>query len=72
MKTSCYIEFYGEQVSQKELEDTVKHIWTDAGNKASDISSIEMYLKPEDDKVYYVINGSETGSFEILNNQNDM
>ncbi len=72
MKTEVYVEFYGEQVSESSLVETAKKIWTDAGNKAADFKSVELYLKPEEDRVYYVINGSETGSFEILNNQNDM
>ena len=31
MKTSVYIEFYGEQICQDELENEVKKIWTESG-----------------------------------------
>ena len=71
MKTSVYVEFYGEQISQEELEKEVKKIWTESGKKASDIKSISMYVKPEEDRCYYVINGDVTGNFHIINTQND-
>ena len=71
MKNSVYVEFYGEQVSQDELVKTAKKIWTDSGKKEADLTSIALYLKPEEDKVYYVFNGDEAGSFHIINTQND-
>ncbi len=71
MKASVYVEFYGEQVSQDELVKEVKKIWTDSGKKESDIKSIALYVKPEEDRCYYVVNGDETGSFHIINTQND-
>ncbi len=71
MKTAVYVEFYGEQVSQEELVKETKKIWTDGGNKESDIKSIALYVKPEEDRCYYVINGDATGTFHIINTQND-
>ncbi len=71
MKTSVYVEFYGEQVSQDELVAEVKKIWEASGKKAADLKSIALYVKPEEDKAYYVINGDETGDFHIINTQND-
>lgn len=71
MKASVYVEFYGEQVSQDELMKEAKKIWADSGRKAADLKSIALYLKPEEDMVYYVFNGDETGAFHIINTQND-
>ena len=71
MKTSVYVEFYGEQVSQDELVETAKKIWAESGKKAADLKKIELYIKPEDDRVYFVFNGDVTGSFAIINTQND-
>ena len=39
----------------------VKKEWTKAKHKISDIKSMELYVKPEDYAVYYVINGDTTG-----------
>ena len=64
MKTDFYVEFFGKQVNNEDLVKAAKKIWTDAGNKASDLKSLDLYLKPEDNAVYYVFNNTESGSFE--------
>lgn len=71
MKSNIYVEFYGEQVSQAELVEEVKKIWKDEGKKLEDLTDIKLYLKPEEDRVYYVLNDTELGSFLIDNRQND-
>lgn len=71
MKTNIYVEFYGEQVSKDELVKEAEKIWVEAGKKAADIKKINLYVKPEEDKAYYVINDEFDGSFHIINTQND-
>ncbi len=71
MKTSVYVEFYGEQIFQDDVVNEVKKIWKDAGNKPEALKKIDIYIKPEDDRVYYVLNDDFTGSFPIINTQND-
>jgi hypothetical protein len=71
MKQNVYIEFYGEQIDQAEVVAEAKKIWTDSGKKLSDLTKLEICIKPEDDRVYYVFNGTDTGSFPIINTQND-
>ena len=70
MKTNVYVEFYGEQLSQNDIVTQAKKIWTDGGNKEADLKKIELYIKPEDDKIYYVFNGDITGAFDISGNAN--
>ena len=36
--------------------------WTKSGGKVGDIKSVDLYIKPEESAVYYVINKTETGS----------
>jgi len=71
VKQNVYVEFYGEQIDQAEVIAQAKKIWTDSGKKASDLKKLEIYIKPEDDRVYYVFNGIDSGSFPIINTQND-
>ena len=41
-------------------------VWTkELGKKADALKSIELYIKPEDKKAYYVFNKKESGSFDI-------
>ena len=51
-----YVQYQGKQLSQEEAVEAVKAAW--AGEA---IQRVELYVKPEDGAIYYVINGSETG-----------
>lgn len=65
MKSTFYVEFYGKQIDQADLIKEAKSIWTKSGKKAADLTSVELYVKPEDNKAYYVFNEDETGSFDL-------
>lgn len=62
MKVSAYVEFGDKQVEEKSMIANVKKAWTKSGKRVGDIKTMELYIKPEEDAVYYVINGTETGS----------
>lgn len=61
MKTNFFVEYCGNQVSEKEIIASVKQAWVDAGNKIGDIKTLELYVKPEESATYYIINGTENG-----------
>lgn len=65
VKSTFYLEFYGKQLDQADLVKTAKSIWTKSGKKASELNSLKLYVKPEENMVYYVFNEDETGSFSI-------
>lgn len=56
------VEYYGKQVDEKDIIADVKKAWTKSGKKVGDIKNIELYIKPEEAAVYYVINKTETGA----------
>lgn len=58
MKTEFFVEFAGKQISKTELEANIKKAYKEAGNKAA-IKSLEVYVKPEENNSYYVVNGGE-------------
>ena len=60
-KTSMFVEYKGKQVEDKAIVAAVKKAWTESGNKVGDMKTVELYIKPEETAVYYVINGTETG-----------
>lgn len=62
MKVKTVIEYYGKQVDEKDVIASVKKVWTKKGNKIGDIKTMELYIKPEEAAVYYVINGTESGA----------
>lgn len=65
VKTSVIVEYYGKQVEEKTMIANVKKAWTKKGKRVGDIKTIELYVKPEENAVYYVINGTETGGIEF-------
>lgn len=65
MKIDFFIEVGGKQVDYNSLVDIAKETWRAEGNKIKDLSSLNLYYKPEDGKCYYVINDATRGFFEI-------
>lgn len=65
MKVKAFVEYYGKQVEEKEMIARVKKAWTKSGHKVGDIKEMDLYIKPEENAIYYVINGAETGSIEF-------
>lgn len=62
IKVNTFVEYYGKQVGQKEIVASVKKAWTRSGKKVGDIKSMDLYIKPEEGAVYYVVNGTDTGA----------
>ena len=65
MKMKTFVEYSGKQVEEKEVIANIKKVWVEAGNKVGDIKTLELYIKPEEATVYYVINETEKGSIEF-------
>lgn len=66
MKSALYVEFQGEQVTEKSIIDRAKSIWTESGNKAADLKTLKVYIKPEENAAYYVFNDDISGSFSLV------
>ena len=66
VKESVYLQYLGKEINQADLMNQVKDIWTkQLKNKAADLKSIALYIKPEENMVYYVINDDVTGSIAL-------
>lgn len=66
LKSEISIQFGGKSYSQEELLKIAKDVWKyDLKQKAADLTSVELYVKPEENMVYYVMNKEITGSFYI-------
>ena len=60
-----YLQYAGKEFSSADLTAKVKEIWKEMGKKAADLKDIKVYVKPEVNAAYYVINNEETGSFGL-------
>ena len=65
-KTILHVQFSGKSYAQEDLVKIAQDVWKyDLKQKVRELSSIELYVKPEENKVYYVMNQEFTGSFDI-------
>lgn len=65
-KAVVHLQFDGKSYTNDDLIKIAKDVWKyDLGNKPADFKSVELYVKPEDSRAYYVVNGEITGSFAI-------
>ncbi|MDD6084517.1 MAG: DUF6465 family protein [Oscillospiraceae bacterium] len=60
-----FIEYGGKQIKTADLIERAKADFAAAGNKKTDAKDVKVYVKPEESKAYYVINGNFTGNFEV-------
>ena len=61
-----YVQFIGKEVYAKDVLENVKKIWTEEmGKKEKDLKDVKIYIKPEEYKAYYVINGDITGAIGL-------
>ena len=65
IKTSVVVQFAGKEVTEKDLIAAVKKAYTKKGNKVGDIKTIEIYVKPEENAAYYVVNGIGADDYKI-------
>lgn len=66
LKTDVHIQFNGKSYSQDDLIKIAKDVWKfDLKQKANALQSVELYVKPEENIVYYVMNKDFTGNFMI-------
>ena len=66
VKESVSIQFAGKDYTTEQLVKIAKDVWEfDLRKDPADFKEVQLFVKPEEAKAYYVINGSESGSFEI-------
>ncbi len=59
------LQFNGREFDLGAVEANVKKDWKDAGKKLSDIVDLDIYVKPEEATVYYVVNKQVEGKVEL-------
>lgn len=65
-KQQLILQFDGQEVDLSAVEANVKQIWKDAGKKMTDLASLNIYVKPQEAKAYYVINDEVEGAIDLF------
>lgn len=66
IKTALYVQFAGNEVTEADIIDKVKAAYVAEGHKESAIKEINLYVKPEEYAVYYVINDKAIGKINLF------
>lgn len=56
-----FVQYKGKEVLVKDIEKQAEEQYVNDGNKAGVLKEIKIYIKPEDNAAYYVINDSYSG-----------
>ncbi len=65
-KPGFVLQFAGKDYELDTLYQNAKNVWVyDLGRKLEEIKDLQLYIKPEEKKVYFVVNDVEQASFEM-------
>ena len=60
------IQFADKNYTSEDLANIANDVWVyDYNKKASELKDVQLYVKPEESKVYYVFNNEIAGDFNI-------
>lgn len=59
------IQYSGNEFITKEILAKVKKMWVNQGNDENSINIIDLYIKPEENTAYYVINKEFNGKVDL-------
>lgn len=60
-----HVQYGGREVSYTDLVNRIKDMWKEQGKRETSLKSINVYVKPEEFKAYYVINDDVTGEIDF-------
>ena len=64
--THVTLQFAGKETCTCCMKKKAVETWVAAGNDEKNIKSLALYVKPEENMVYFVINDDQTGSFVLF------
>ena len=66
MKQQLFLQFNEQEVELSAVEANVKKDWKDQGRKLTEIESMDIYVKPQEGKAYYVVNKECEGKVDLF------
>lgn len=60
-----YLQFHGQEIFTKDVMERAKQAYIAEGHRESSIKSIRLYIKPEENMAYYVINEKIAGGVTL-------
>lgn len=66
LMTDVYVQFGDREATTKDVVTRVKEAYVNEGHKISSIKSVQVYIKPEENAAYYVINKKSAGKVDLF------
>ena len=66
LKPEIVLQYQDNAIDQGELYEKVRVDWTEGGHRMANVKSLKVYVKPEENKAYYVINDKYTGDVDLF------
>ena len=66
LKETVYLQYEGREIDKDVILKRVKEVWTkQMKRKIGEMHTLTLYLKPEENKAYFVVDGDITGSVPL-------
>jgi hypothetical protein len=66
VETALYLQLPGREYSEDDLVKKVEEVWRDKFKRRNhEIKTIDIYLKPDEGKAYFVVNKDVSGDIDI-------
>ncbi len=66
LTTDVFIQYGDREVPAKDVVARVKEAYVEEGHKLSSIKTVQVYIKPEENAAYYVINKKAAGRIDLF------
>ena len=63
---TVYVQYAGQESSADDVVSKIKAAYEAEGHKASAIKGLKVYVKPEENAAYYVINDTTAGKVDLF------
>lgn len=60
-----HVQYGGREVAYTDLVNRIKEMWKEQGKRETSLKSLNIYVKPDEFKAYYVINEEITGEIDF-------
>lgn len=66
LKPEVVIQYAGSAAQVEEIVEKVKKLYVEDGHYLASLKSLQIYVKPEENAAYYVINKKQNGKIELF------
>lgn len=66
LKPEVIIQYVGNAAQLEEIIEKIKRLYVEEGHYLASLKSLQVYVKPEENAAYYVINKKKKGKIDLF------